>query len=421
MSKIAIIDAEIIGKSKHRFPNLVCMKLSGYYKTHGHTVELKTDYEHLEDYDRVFISKVFTSTVIPLEPEDKTNKNTDTICEWYADNEFLKQPNLTYGGTGFYYDKAPNLPHEIEHAFPDYHLYDIWMQAQIAKGVKASEFSYYTEYSIGYLTRGCFRQCSFCVNRKYNAAFVASPLKEFMDPSRPKLCFLDDNFFAYSFWRELIRPVKDSKKPFQFKQGLDERLLTAQHIHEIASWRYHGELIFAFDNIKDKPIIVDKLRLIYTLYPNWRKGLKFYVLCGYDPENKYDAAFWRQDIIDTFERIYTLSSYGALPYIMRYEAAYASEYSSFYTAVAAWCNQPRMFKSFTFSSLCRCRGMGADGYKKYKRNATAYLADGGAKGSSWRAMEAVGSMYPEIAARYFNIDVGPWFIKCQSAVKEKAQ
>ena len=32
---IGIIDADMIGRTKHRFPNLVCMKLSGYYKMGG--------------------------------------------------------------------------------------------------------------------------------------------------------------------------------------------------------------------------------------------------------------------------------------------------------------------------------------------------------------------------------------------------
>lgn len=64
--RIAIIDADLISRTKHRFPNLACMKLSGYYKTLGNTVELKTDYEHLSQYDKVFISKVFTDT--PISP-----------------------------------------------------------------------------------------------------------------------------------------------------------------------------------------------------------------------------------------------------------------------------------------------------------------------------------------------------------------
>lgn len=38
---IAIIDADIIGKSSHSFPNLACMKSSSFYKREGHSVILK--------------------------------------------------------------------------------------------------------------------------------------------------------------------------------------------------------------------------------------------------------------------------------------------------------------------------------------------------------------------------------------------
>ena len=30
--KVAIIDADLLGRTKHRFPNLVCEKLSAYWK-----------------------------------------------------------------------------------------------------------------------------------------------------------------------------------------------------------------------------------------------------------------------------------------------------------------------------------------------------------------------------------------------------
>ncbi len=120
--KIAIIDADLIGRDKHRFPNLVCMKLSGYYKELGAKVELKTNYEDLVAYDKVFISKVFTDTPI--------------------DGEILQFPNVEYGGTGFFYDKAPKLPNEIEHHMPDYHLYDDWVNKQINSGKKRNGFKY---------------------------------------------------------------------------------------------------------------------------------------------------------------------------------------------------------------------------------------------------------------------------------------
>lgn len=56
--KVGIIDADIIGRKKHRFPNLACMKLSSYYKSKGNDVVLLTNYDSLDKYDKVFISKV---------------------------------------------------------------------------------------------------------------------------------------------------------------------------------------------------------------------------------------------------------------------------------------------------------------------------------------------------------------------------
>ena len=110
----------------------------------------------------------------------------------------------------------------------------------------------------------------------------ASPLAEFYDPTRPKICFLDDNFLGYPKWRELIQPVIDTGRRFHFKQGLDERLLTKEKILEIASWKYDGEVIFAFDNIEDKELITSKLQLIRETVPEWKRQLKFYVFCGCD-------------------------------------------------------------------------------------------------------------------------------------------
>ena len=65
--KIGIIDADLLGRKKHRFPNLACMKISNYHKLQGHQVELLMDYESVVEYDKVYISKVFTDTPFPTE------------------------------------------------------------------------------------------------------------------------------------------------------------------------------------------------------------------------------------------------------------------------------------------------------------------------------------------------------------------
>lgn len=379
---VAIIDADLIGRQKHRFPNLASMKLSAYYKANGNNVELKTDYNNLNEYDKVFVSKVFTDTVVP--------------------DDILTLSNVEYGGTGFYYDKAPKLPNEIEHIMPDYTLYNNWVNKKMQEGGKAQDYLYYTDYSIGFLTRGCFRRCPFCVNKNYNTCEKHSNVLEFMDQHRSKLCFLDDNFFACKDWKEIIAVVKKTGKRFQFKQGLDERLLTDDKIHEIMSWNYDGALIFAFDNITDRDCIEKNLKRIYELYPNTKKHLTFYVLCGYDRNGKWDDSFWERDLNDTFERITILAKYSALPYIMRYEKCYTSKYAGIYSTLASWCNQPNIFKKFSYRDFCKCKGMRSK-YSVYKRNFEAYLNDGNVKHSTWRYMDQFEEIYPSIAKQYFDL------------------
>ena len=293
--RIGIIDADIIGRKKHRFPNLASMKLSSWHKKRGDNVNLLTSYDNVNEYDKVYIYKVFTDTEAP--------------------NDVINLSNVEYGGTGFFYDKAKPLPNEIEHIMPDYHLYDDWIDKMVSNGSKESQFNAYKDFSIGFLTRGCFRQCEFCVNKNYTQCIQHSNVQEFHDPSRKKLCFLDDNFFACKNWKNIIKDVKDVGKPFIFKQGLDERLLTKDKIEEMLSWKYIGRYIFAFDNIADYDLIESKLKLLKSIT---NKPCTFYVLCGYDYDNKYDLEFWQRDIIDLFRRIELLGKYGHYPYIMRH-------------------------------------------------------------------------------------------------------
>lgn len=373
---IAVIDAEIVGKNKHRFPNLAITKISSYHKSIGDSVVLKTDYENLDNYDKVFIAKVFIKTVVP--------------------KHILERKNVEYGGTGFFYDKAPELPWEIEHIMPDYHLYDDWVDNCIQNGAKEKEFTYYKDYSIGFLTRHCFRKCDFCVNRNFDKCERHSDVLEFLDESRPKLCFLDDNFFSCKDWKEIIQWVKATGKKFQFKQGLDERLLNDEKIHEMMTWKYDSDRIFAFDNIEDSELIESKLKRIFKLYPNFKGRMKFYVLCGFDREDKYDNEFWLKDIKDTLDRCFILAKYSALPYIMRYEKCYSSKYAGLYSTIASWANQPSLFKKFSLGMFGRCRGMNNEGYKKYKRDIEGYLKDGNKKGACWRYVEEFEQQNPEL-------------------------
>lgn len=356
---VAIIDADLIGRKNHRFPNLACLKMSGYYKAQGNNVVLKLDYNNLEEFDIVKISKVFTDTPI--------------------DEEILKLPNVEYGGTGFFFDKAPNLPYEIEHHMPDYHLYDDWVQSQIDRGLKASQFDDYLSYSIGFITRGCFRKCDFCVNKKYDRAEMCSHVSEFFDPTRKRISLWDDNFLAHPKWRELLTELENTGKYFQFRQGLDLRLMTEEKAERFSKVKYYGDYIFAFDFIGDRDIIENKLTL-------WRKHIKkstkLYVFCGFDRNDKWGNEFWKQDIIDVFERIKILMSYGCLPYIMRFNRYEDSPYRGMYINLARWCNQPSMFKKKSFRE---------------------YLELNGENSSTMRYAKEFEKEFPDVADTYYDL------------------
>lgn len=319
---IAIIDADLLGRKRHRFPNLTCMKLSSYHKNHGSDVSLKLDYEGLEEFDHVYIAKVFTDTPIAA--------------------DILKLPNVVFGGTGFagVDGRIQELPFDIEHSQPDYHLYDRWAIHQ-----KPSDIKFYVDFSIGYLTRGCFRHCPFCVNRSSDRVNLHSPLPEFFDCTRKKIALLDDNFFGCNQWQRLAHALQETNRRFSFRQGLDIRLLEDEHAEFLASSKYDGDPFFAFDNVEDAGIIKRKMLILH------RHGLtrsRFYVLCAFDPRGKYDLQFWLDDLQGLVERISIIRQNRFYPYVMRYAAVAHSPFRIVYQAIAAWSNQPAFFRKCSF-------------------------------------------------------------------------
>lgn len=331
--KIAVIDADLISNiKKQRFPNLACMKISSYHKNLGHDVILKLDYENLQEFDKVFISKVFTETIVP--------------------DEIYFMPNVKYGGTGFFYDKAEPLEYDIEHSKPDYELYLDWANSRLKDGEKRKGLEYYFDYSIGFTTRGCIRGCGFCVNKNSKKVVNHSPVNEFLDDSKKKICLLDDNILASSDWKNIFNSLIETKKSFQYKQGMDLRLMTDEKAFILKSAKYEGDYIFAFDDINDYEIIEKKLILWKKYNKSKGQNTKFYVFCGFDREDKYNDEFWVSDIVDIFERVQLLAKYNCKPYIMRFIKYKESKYKGIYINIATWCNQPSLFFNHSYSEFC---------------------------------------------------------------------
>jgi hypothetical protein len=119
------------------------------------------------------------------------------------------------------------------------------------------------------------------------------------------------------------------------------------------------------------------------------KGMttKFYVFCGFDREDKWNENFWKQDIIDTFERIKILMQYGCLPYIMRYKDYVNSPYRGTYVNLARWCNHPSFFTKKSYREYCEIEQL---------RIKTKIC-------SAMRYLNELENAYPEIAKEYFDM------------------
>jgi hypothetical protein len=327
---IGIIDADLL-HSKTSFPNLALMKISGYHKSLGHDVT-RIDESMVDEYDKVYVSKVFDFT--PL------------------DESILNETHVVAGGTGLLKTHDTSLPEYIEHHMPDYSLYrDV---------TNDRKHKYYHIASIGFTTRHCFRKCGFCVNKKYNRVVKWSDPSEFVDKSRKIITLLDDNILGHPDRISIINSVIDIGKPYEYKQGLDIRLVNEDIAELLGTSKYYNrDYIFAFDDWKDHSMINNKLRL-WRNYVDDDGHTKLYMLCGYKSTD-------RTDIIELFKRIRVAMEYNCLPYIMRYNITKVSPYYGTYVNIARWCNQPFAYKSMSYREFCMAHPEGKSTRKYFDR------------------------------------------------------
>lgn len=398
---IGVIDADLLDNGT-RHPNLALLKISGYCKRLGHNVRLITTYDDIREtldykpnYDILAMSRVFKFTVIP------------------EDIKVLIDQGLIYiGGTGFFEVNGPNLPDEVEHCMPDYHLYDEYIELKTGGDEKKKKkWSDYLNFSIGFTTRGCIRQCGFCVNRLLKRVQEWSPVSEFLDKSRPKIYLWDDNIMAAppKVFVKVMEDLKSTGLPFQFRQGLDIRLMTKAKAELLSQVKYYGDYIFAFDHYKmddpfEKKQVEDTIRGLNIWREYSDKSTKLYVLVAYDGQDE-------KDVEGAFFRIKTLMEYGCLPYIMRFEKYNDSKFKDMYIQLARWCNQPSFFKKMSFRQFCIRneefhQGLNAIYNDGVYRTSLEFPEGFDRKNtfcSCYRAMIQFEEEFPEIAKEYFDL------------------
>lgn len=364
---IGIVDADLLnGGTRH--PNLALLKIAGFLRDNGIRYELITDTNaNSRKYTRIYISRVFTFSLLPkfylkAKKRNRTDKYLVGGTGNYAtqtdlgtfikkrDADMVSLENDEYLNTLLGTNNS-RREHGIDMAaqMPDYNLYNDYVANKLSEGRNPKYYEDYKKYSIGFLTRGCFRHCPFCVNKLEKTIVPYSKLEWFHDKSRPYIYLWDDNFLAYPNWKELLQKLIDTKRPFQFRQGLDERMLAGPDGEDMARMlsnsKYRGDYIFAFDNWRDRDLIVRALK-IWKFY-NPKRETKFFLFCGYMLKPGDDAHLYK-DIWCLFHRIQILMQYGCFGYVMRHEDYKRHELSNIYVQIARWCNQPQFYRYMSF-------------------------------------------------------------------------
>lgn len=285
-----------------KIPNLAIMKLSAYHKRLGDDVSLN---------DVGSADKVYVSCIFPENAPQLLEKAKRFNC------------NVEAGGYGI---SDVKLPREIEHIMPDYSLYDI-------------------DYSLGVTSRGCFRQCPFCIVPKMEGPIRDhAPIGEFLNPTHSKLFLLDNNLLASPNWRRNIEYVRDRKLKVCLNAGLDIRLVNDFNAELLSQVDYRDShfkkkrLYFAFDFTEIEPQVRRGIEVLenHGIKP---KHLMFYVLVGFNTSPEQDM-----------RRVDILKEYGCLPWIMRYSRS--PKINQFYR----WVNR-RYYKIFPFSEYTRKKVM----------------------------------------------------------------
>lgn len=394
--KIGLVDADLLCNGT-RHPNLALLKIAGYLRDNGFKrmehglgitdcsyykfITTDCNFDELHVFDHIYVSCVFTFTLDKspailhfLMTDERMKKKvhiggSGSYANLNIDEGFLeaREADMSSLETDSFLKKIMDKKTSVnginmQTQMPDYHLYDEYVSMMEGSKKSPNYYKDYKEYSIGFLTRGCFRRCPFCINKLEKKVLPYSNLLDFLDNEkdekgklkRPYIYLWDDNFLAYPYWESLLKELINSGRPFQFRQGLDERIIAQSKRGEdmarmLANSNYHGDFIFAFDNWFDRKLIEKALKIWKYYCP--KKETKFYLFCGFQQTPNNDKKF-QQDIAQIFMRITILMRYGCLGYIMRHEDYKKAQLSNIYVQIARWCNQPGFYRNLSFWEYC---------------------------------------------------------------------
>lgn len=286
--KIKLINVDSI-----KIPNLALMQLSTWHKSLGDTVAFD-----IPDPDRVYISCIFK----------KNAALAKGIATYYEDSEVI------LGGSGL--DLHSTIPEPAQKIKPDYSLFPNM------------------NYSLGFTTRGCIRNCGFCiVPKKEGRLHRWQHISEFHDPQHKHVKLLDNNWYADKDWFfENSNYLIDNKLTVDVTQGMDLRILTEEIAEQLSRLKFENHTLnFAWDNLKDQAKVFDGLGILTNagIKPHY---IQVYVLTGYNTTPEEDIY-----------RVNKLRDAGFLAFVMKYKNTPENK------DLARYVNRRELYKSMTYA------------------------------------------------------------------------
>ncbi len=263
-----------------KMPNLALMKLYAWHKEKGDEVVIIDLSSH--QFDQLYGSKIFM------------------------------------GGSG--YDLQGRLPPEIEAITPNYAAFN-------------------ADYSIVFTSRGCIRDCGFCIVREKEGSSQEMDFKSQILHS--KVLVMDGNFLGSSKWKEKLQYFISNSLKVSFDQGLDIRLIDDEKAELLSKVKFHdrnfnGRAIhFAFDNIDMEKVFREKLEILLKYIPY--SYIRIYMIVGYD-------SIFEED----YKRFEIINSYRCDPFVMVYNNRSGKKLRAF----ARWVNR-RIYKKCKFEEYDR--------------------------------------------------------------------
>lgn len=287
----------VINIDSVKIPNLALEKLKCYYREQGADIIIDNPLM-INNVDRTYISCVFT-------------KNVEMA------REYARYKNVQIGGTGW--DTVKKLPYEIDSVKP--------------------------KINIDFASRGCIRDCSFCIVRDKEGPVRADrDIYDIWDGISKKIILLDNNILAIPKHFELVCGQAQKENLWlDFNQGLDVRLVDDK-VANILSKTKLKEIRFALDDVGMISMFGRKLKILRKHLPN--KYFFVYVLSGYNSTFEEDL-----------ERLEFLKKEKCRPYLMRHEKVNGNKK---YIELARWVNQPYLFAKYSFAEFKKLDGKKPD-------------------------------------------------------------